>query len=106
MDYQAVKSFFETKSFSYHTIYHKAEKSIKAVIRHLPINTHEEDMADGLVDLGFDVISVRQMSTARRSPQGSTSIALPLFLGNLRRMAKSLDIFKLSSLCHISIKVE
>jgi hypothetical protein len=26
-----------------------------------------EDIADGLVDLGFDIISVRRMSTARHS---------------------------------------
>jgi hypothetical protein len=26
-----------------------------------------EDIADGLVDLGFDIISVKQMSTARHS---------------------------------------
>jgi hypothetical protein len=30
-----------------------------------------EDIAERLVDLGFDVISIRQMSTARRSPEGT-----------------------------------
>jgi hypothetical protein len=65
--YQAVKQFFETKSLSYYTFYPKAEKPIKAVICHLPIDTHVEDIADGLVDLGFDIISVRRMSTARHS---------------------------------------
>jgi hypothetical protein len=66
VDYQAVKSFFETKSLSYHTFYHKAEKSIKTVIHHLPINTPSEDIADGIVELGFDVIGVRQRSNACR----------------------------------------
>jgi hypothetical protein len=105
VDYKAVKSFFETKSLSYYTFYPKVEKPIKAVICHLPIKTPAEDIADGLLDLGFDVISVRQMSTARRSPEGSTSITLPLFLVTLPRTAKSLDLFKLSSLCHSSIKI-
>jgi hypothetical protein len=39
--------------------------------------------------LGFDVISIKQMSTARRSPEGTTSITLPFFLVTLLRVAKS-----------------
>jgi hypothetical protein len=59
------------------------------------------------VELGLDVISVKQMSTARRSPaEGTTAINLPLFLITLPRTAKSQDILKLPSLCHIYIKVE
>jgi hypothetical protein len=59
-----------------------------------------------MVDLGFDINSVRQMSTASWSPESSTPITLPLFFVTLPRTTKSLDFFKLSSLCHISIKVE
>jgi hypothetical protein len=55
---------------------------------HLPINTPAEDIAEGLVDLGLDVISVKQMSTDRRSPEG-TPIILPLFLVTLPRTIKS-----------------
>jgi hypothetical protein len=58
------------------------------------------------VDLGFDVVSVKQMSSARRSPDGSHPITLPLFLVTLPRTKKSQEIFKLSSLCHICLKVE
>jgi hypothetical protein len=69
------------------------------VIRHLPENTPVEDITKGLVELGFDVISVKQM-------EGTTHITLPLFLVSLPRTTKSQDLFKLSNLCHISIKVE
>jgi hypothetical protein len=48
--------------------------------------------ADGLVELGFDVTSIKP--------------TLPLFLITLPRMAKSQDISKLYNLCHVSIKVE
>jgi hypothetical protein len=102
VDYQAVKSFFDNNSLAYYTFYPKAEKPIKAVIHHLPNNTPAEDIADGLADLGFEVISVKQMSTARRSPDGSKPITLPLFLVTLPRTTKSLEL----CLCHISIKVE
>jgi hypothetical protein len=97
VDYQSVKTHFETNNHSYYTFYPKSQKLIKAVIRHLPQNTPVEDILDGLVDLSFDVISIKQMSTARRSPEGTTSITLPLFLVTLPRMAKSQDIFKLSN---------
>jgi hypothetical protein len=76
------------------------------VIRHLPNNTPAEDIDEGLVDLGFDVISIKRMSTAHRSPDGSTPITLPLFLVTLPRTIESLDLFKFSSLWNISIEVE
>jgi hypothetical protein len=69
---------------------------MKAVIRHLPHNTPAEDISDGLVSLGFDVISVKQMTATRQLPSdGSTTINLPLFLITLPRTTKSQEIFRL-----------
>jgi hypothetical protein len=80
---------------------------MKAVIRHLPQNTPVKDISDGLVSLGFEVISVKQIKITRRSPSDiSTTINLPLFLITLPRRAKSQEIFRLQSLCHIAIRVE
>jgi hypothetical protein len=73
VDYQSAKTYPIPKS----------EKLIKVVIHHLPVNTPAEDIAEGLVDLGFDIIGIKQMSTARRSSEGTTHIALPLFLVTL-----------------------
>jgi hypothetical protein len=106
VNYQPLKTHFEPNNLSYYTFYPKSEKPIKAVIRHLPVNIPAENIVEGLVNLGFDVISFKQMSTARRSPEGTTHITLPLFLVTLPRTTKSQDQFKLSSLCHISSKVE
>jgi hypothetical protein len=65
-----------------------------AVIRHLPHNTPAEEISDGLVSRGFDVISVKQMTATRRSPSDkSTPINLPFFLITLLRTTKSQDIF-------------
>jgi hypothetical protein len=106
-DFQAIKSHLEENNLSFFTFYTKTEKPIKAVIRHLPHNTPANDICDGLVSLGFDVISVKQMTTTRRSPpEDPKTLNLPLFLVTLPRTAKSQEIFKLSSLCHIAIKVE
>jgi hypothetical protein len=67
-DFQSVKSHFDSQNLSYYTFFPKSEKPIKAVIRHLPHNTPAEDISNGLVSLGFDVISVKQMTATRRSP--------------------------------------
>jgi hypothetical protein len=59
------------------------------------------------VDLGFDVINVKQMYTTHQPPaEGTTTVNNPLFLITLPRMSESREIFKLTSLCHIAIKVE
>jgi hypothetical protein len=106
-DFQSVKSIFDSKNLSYFTFFPKSEKRIKAVIRHLPYTTPAEDISEGLVSLGFDVISVKQLTSTRRSPpEESKVINLPLFLVTLPRTPKYQEIFRLPSLCHIAIRVE
>jgi hypothetical protein len=58
-DFQSVKSHFDSKNLSYLTFFSKSEKPIKAVILHLPYTTHAENISDGLVSLGFDVVNVK-----------------------------------------------
>jgi hypothetical protein len=98
-DIKAVKSHFTNNSLSYYSFFPKSQKPIKAVIRHIPSNTSAKDISEGLENLGFDVVSVKQMTTTRRSPSDeSTTRNLPLFLLTLPRTAKSQDIFNLPSL--------
>jgi hypothetical protein len=56
-----------------------------------------------MVDFGYDVISIKQVTTARRFHEGTTTTNLPLLLITLAKTTKSQEIF---SLCHISINVE
>jgi hypothetical protein len=85
----------------------KIRETHKALIRHLPQVTSAEDISDGQVSLGFDVVSVKQMKTTRRSPpEESKIINLFLFLVTLPRTAKSQENFRFPSLCHIAIRVE
>jgi hypothetical protein len=106
-DFQSVKSHFKSQNLSYYSFFPKSEKHIKAVIRHLPLNTPAENISDSLVSLGFDVVSVKQLTATHRSPpEESKIINPPLFLVTLPKTAKSQEIFRLSSLCHIAIRVE
>jgi hypothetical protein len=87
-DFTAVRSHLESRNPGYFTFHPKSLKPIKAVIRHLPLNTPAEDISKGLMNLGFDIISVKQMSTTHRSPsQGTISKNLPIFLITFSRMA-------------------
>jgi hypothetical protein len=63
--FQSVKFHFDTNNLCYYSFYPK-KKPMKAVTRHLPNNTPAEDIPDGMISLGFDVISVKQMTATRR----------------------------------------
>jgi hypothetical protein len=85
-DFSAVRSHFESKIFPYFTFYPKSQKPIKTVIRRLPFSTLAGNISDRLVCLGFDVISIKQMSAIRRSPaEGTSTVNLSLFLLTLPR---------------------
>jgi hypothetical protein len=106
-DFQSVKTHFGSQNLSYYFFFPKSKTPIKAVIRHLPQNTPAENNSDELVNLGFDVVSVKHMTATSRSlPEQSKIINLPLFLVTLPRRAKSQQMFCLSTLCHITIRVE
>jgi hypothetical protein len=105
-DFSAIPSHFESNNLPYFT-YPKSQKPVKSVIRHPPVSTPADDISDGLVNLGFDVISVKQMSATRRSPaEGTTIVNIPIFLITLPRTSESHKIFKLTSLCHFAIRIE
>jgi hypothetical protein len=106
-DYSAIRAYFDSHQLHYYTFHLKSEKPITAVIRQLPGDTPAEDISNGLQDLDFTILSVKQITANRPSPEGgSHSINLPLFLVTLTRSSKSQEIFKLNSLCHIMIRVE
>jgi hypothetical protein len=105
-DFSEIRAHFESRNLPHYRFYPKFLKPIKAVIRHLPSNTPAEDISDGLMELRYDVISVKQMTSSRRSLGEGTPALLPLFLITLPRNPKSQDIFQLKSLCYIAIKVE
>jgi hypothetical protein len=105
-DYSVIRIYLDSQSLNYFTFCAKSEKPIKAVIRHLSADTPAADVFNGLVDLGYDVLSVKQMVTTRSSEGERVRVNLPLFLITLLRNTKSQEIFRLNTLCHVAIKVE
>jgi hypothetical protein len=106
-DYKTIQNLLSQKGLPFFTFCTKGNKSVNAVIRHLPNNTSSEDITVALQELGCEVISVKQMMAKHPSPEGGvTLVCLPLFLITLLRNQKSLDIFTISSLCNIIVKAE
>jgi hypothetical protein len=79
VDYLAVKSLSHTNNLSYFTFH---RKSMKPSSEH-PSRRH----TDRLVDLGFDVINAKQMSSTRRFPAEAPK-TLPLHLITLPKTAQ------------------
>jgi hypothetical protein len=105
--YSAIRAHFDGQKYHYYTFHSKSEKPIKAVIRQLPTNTLAEDIASSLQDLGFSIMSVKQMTSSRPSAETGTNPAnLPLYLITLDRSEKSKEIFRLINISHIAVKVE
>jgi uncharacterized Fe-S radical SAM superfamily protein PflX len=78
VDNLTIKTHFENKNLDYTTFDPISQKPIEAVIHHLSQNTPAEDISNGLVDLGFDIIIIKQMMTACRSfAEGNIRTNLP-----------------------------
>jgi hypothetical protein len=65
-DYSVIREYLSSQNLNYFIFYPKSMKPIKAVIRHLPGNTPAEELYEGLVELDFEIISVKQMSTTHQ----------------------------------------
>jgi hypothetical protein len=106
-DFAAVKSHLETHNLPYFTFYLKFLKTIKVIICHLTMNTPAQDTSDGVMDLDFRIISLKQMPTTRQSPyEGTVTTNILLFIITLPRKAKPQEIFRLTAFCRIAIRVE
>jgi hypothetical protein len=70
-DYSAMKFYLKQKNLHYFTSYPKSEKLIKAIIHHLPLDMTVEDISNGLEDLGFNIINVRQTRDTQTAPKES-----------------------------------
>jgi hypothetical protein len=65
-----------------------------------------EDITVALQELGYEVISIKQMTAKRPSPAGGdTLVSLTLFLVTLLRNQKSQEVLKITNLCSIIVKL-
>jgi hypothetical protein len=125
MDYNAIQKFLTEKNLHFFTFYTKADKPVKAIIRHFPGNISAVDITVALQKIDYNIISVKQMTAKSPTPEGGVSLSLslshthththararaharththtslPLFLVMPARNQKAPEIFKLTTLCN------
>jgi hypothetical protein len=96
----AIQNFLTEKNLIFFLFYSKADKLVKAVIKHLPGNASAEDTTVVLQKLDYDVMSVKQMTAKRPVPEGKgvTHTSLPFFVVTLERNKKCPENFKYTAL--------
>jgi hypothetical protein len=60
--YKSIHRFLTENNLNSFTFYTKADKTVKAVIRHLSGNISAEDIGVAVQEISYDVISVKQMT--------------------------------------------
>jgi hypothetical protein len=86
VDYNATQKLLNEQNLHFFKFYDtNADKPVKAVIRHLPGNTSAEDI---IVDLQ-DVISVKQMTAKRPTPEGGVTHLPPHLPSSASKKLKS-----------------
>jgi hypothetical protein len=99
-DCTAIMRYLENGNLPYFIYRPKSLRPVKVVIRHLSGDTPAKDISSELVPLSFSVISVCQLQG------GNQLVNFYLLLVTLARNEKSPEIFKLTNLSHVIIKVE
>jgi hypothetical protein len=59
MDCRTTHNLFTEKNLPINSFYTKADKSVKAVTRHLPKNSSSEDTTVAPQELGYDIVIIK-----------------------------------------------
>ncbi|GFU12820.1 probable RNA-directed DNA polymerase from transposon BS [Trichonephila clavipes] len=98
--YHELLDFLKKVQYEFYSIKLKSERPIKVVIKGLPKKAKTEDMHSDLIDLGFTVDRVSQLTGK------ITNQLLPVFLVTLPRNMINATIFKLDKLSYLNVTVE
>ncbi|GFV49143.1 nucleic-acid-binding protein from transposon X-element [Trichonephila clavipes] len=98
--YHELLTFLEKIQYEFYSIKLKSERPIKVVIKGLPKKAKPEDIHNDLIDLGFTVDRVSQLTGK------ITNQLLPVFLVSLPRNMTNATIFKLEKLSYLNVTVE
>ena len=101
--YKMLRTHLESSKTNFYTNTLEEEKTLKAVIRGLPINIDTKDIQDDLRDdLGYDTIKVTRLHKI----QEGQKIPMPLYLIELQMSNDNKAIFEEKRLLHCKISVE
>jgi hypothetical protein len=80
VDYNTIQKFLTDKSLDFFAFHTKANKPVKANIRHLAGNISAEGISAALQEKNYDISSVKQMTAEHPTPEGGVAhTSTPLF---------------------------
>ncbi|GFW35878.1 hypothetical protein TNCV_1927091 [Trichonephila clavipes] len=99
-EYGLLNNTVEKLKYQFFVIKSKHERPIKVVVKGLPKDTETQQIHENLMHLGYTVDRVTQL-VGRITKQ-----TLPVFLITLSRNINNLQIFHLTQLCYLTVRVE
>jgi hypothetical protein len=98
--YRETIRYLKEKNTQYHTYQSQDDKAYRIVIRNLHPTTPTVEIGIAIEEIGF---SVRQVTNVLHK---TTKINLPIFFVDLEPAKINTDIFSITSLLHIKVKIE
>ncbi|GFU48715.1 nucleic-acid-binding protein from transposon X-element [Trichonephila clavipes] len=98
--YHELNRILELLKYEFYSITPKSERPIKVVIKGLPKDSKTLDIHNDLLDLGFTVDLVSQLT------ERITNQLLPVFMVTLPRNINNANIFKVNKLSYLTVTVE
>ncbi|GFX69702.1 RNA-directed DNA polymerase from mobile element jockey [Trichonephila clavipes] len=98
--YHELNRILELRKYEFYSITPKSERPIKVLIKGLPKDSKTLDIYNDLLDLGFTVDRVSQL-TGRITNQ-----LLPVFMVTLPRKINNANIIKVNKLSYLTVTVE
>ena len=101
-DYRLVKNYFDQKKKQYFTHQIKSELPLRVVIKRLPITAEPEEIKSKLIELGFPVHSVKQLTRIEEN----RTVKLPVFPVELDNTEKAREIYNLNRFFYTVIAID
>ncbi|GFS71969.1 nucleic-acid-binding protein from transposon X-element [Trichonephila clavipes] len=98
--YHAIRKYVETEKLEAFTYQLPEDREIKAVIRGMPADTTPQEIIEDLLTVGIKVNECHAMTNRK------TGLPRPLFLLTLPKNNINKDVFNMTELCYLRIKVE
>lgn len=101
-DFRKTKKHLDEKQIEHHTFQLQSDKPLRVVLKNIPKETSEEEIDNALTHEGFTISKVKQM---HRFHDGARK-PLPSFIVTMPKNDKNKEIFDLTYLLQLKIKVE
>jgi len=98
--YRTAIKYLKIKNVSFHSFQLKVEKAYRVVIRNLHHSTDTYFITHELLNKGFDIRNITPVT------HKLTKTPLPIFFIDLEHNPTNADIFKITSVCYMEVKVE